>query len=169
MLYFLPFHYNSGYANVPECYVTRMNTLPVLLWIKNVGVGREAASWEVEKHLRIVMKAEESKQDVSRWPFVLKGNDLFFPLIPEFWNTIAWGFPSFTRFSCSKVKMSVRHWRSDTGWWKLIYNTEIIITQYVSDCSSCLVHKPRYNYANRLVASAQRHTKHVHIGSGTYG
>jgi hypothetical protein len=29
-------------------------------------------------------------------------------------------------------------------------NTEMLFATYISDCGSCLIHKPRHNYADQL-------------------
>jgi len=54
--------------------------------------GRGTAAWEAENHLGVIVKGGERRQVVSRWPWGLKGNNLkilFFPLISEYWKTIA--------------------------------------------------------------------------------
>ena len=142
-------------------------TSPVFLWIKNVrGVRGGAAAREVENHLSIITKAEERKQDVSRWPWGLKGNNLkvlFFPLISESWKTIALfegsqASPAFPvvwwRWVCSIGGMIL------TG--ENLFETEMLLSQYVHIRLQVLPHTQAPPQLRRSVAGAQRCTKHVH-------
>ena len=149
------------------CLIVTCTSL-VFLLITNVRGVRGAAAWQVGNHLSSIMKAEERKQDVSRWPWGLKGNSLkilFFPLIFEYWKTIALfeASPAFLvirlRLVCSIGGVILtggnvlEYWNAS----KLVRTYQIAVPP----------HTQAPPQLRRPVADAKRRTKHVH--SGTYG